>query len=190
MSQNALPEWVQYAQAFAAPLLALVIAAVGTWIASRQMQIARVKLRHDLYDRRFAVFQAARKLLAEALTTRGNVTDDQVRAYVVGTSDSVFLLDEEISTYLEEIRKAVTRLQTIRYTLEPLPVGEERSALVKQEEQIFSRLMTALPAGLVTKFKPFLTLDTRKRAERRSWFMPLDAPTVRRLLKLPGRCRR
>jgi hypothetical protein len=160
-----LPLWLQYIQALAVPFLA----AVGAWIALQQMQIARVKLRHDLYDRRFAVFQAARKLLAEVLT-HARVSDDQFRAYVIGTSDAVFLLDDEISTYLEEIRKVAGRLETINSVINPLPVGEQRSALADEEARITLWLTAQLPDGLVAKFKPFLTLDKQKRTKRRSWF--------------------
>jgi hypothetical protein len=61
-----LPPWVQILQALATP----VIAIVGAWVALEQMKIARVKLRHDLYDRRYAVFQSARSLLNEVISDK------------------------------------------------------------------------------------------------------------------------
>jgi len=54
-----LPLWVKALQALAVP----VIAAVGASVAVQQMVIARVKLQHDLYDRRYAVFDAVRAFL-------------------------------------------------------------------------------------------------------------------------------
>src|SRR5216683_2547598 len=129
MPQSQLPLCVQYAQALGAPLLAVVIAGVGAWLAWQQVRIARVRLQHDLYDRRFAVFQAARKFLAEVMTQR-YASDDQIRSYVVGTADAGFLLNDDIATYLEEIRKRGSRMGAIKETLQPLPVGNERSALV------------------------------------------------------------
>jgi hypothetical protein len=87
--QSQLPLWVQYAQALGAPSLAVVVAAVGAWLAWQQVRIARVRLQHDLYDRRFKIFQAARNFLAEVMT-HGYPSDDQVRAYVVGTADAIF----------------------------------------------------------------------------------------------------
>ncbi len=56
MSGSSLPLWVQVLQALAVP----VIAAVSAWVAWQQMHIARTKLQHDRYDRRYAVFQAVR----------------------------------------------------------------------------------------------------------------------------------
>jgi hypothetical protein len=160
MSQSQLPLWVQYAQALGAPLLAIVIAGVGAWVAWQQVGIARVRLQHDLYDRRFAVFQAARKFLAEVMT-HGHPSDDQIRSYVVGTADAGFLLNDDIAMYLEEIRKRGSRLESIKETLKPLPVGNERAALAQQKEELFSWMMEQLPVGLVEKFKPFLTLERK-----------------------------
>jgi hypothetical protein len=42
-----------------------MIAAVGARPSAQQMRIARIKLQHDLYDRRYAVFQAVRRFLDE-----------------------------------------------------------------------------------------------------------------------------
>jgi hypothetical protein len=68
------------------------------------------------------------------------------------------LLNDDIATYLEEIRKRGSRLEAINKTLKPLPVGNERSALVQQEEELFSWMMEQLPVGLVEKFKPCLSV--------------------------------
>jgi hypothetical protein len=74
--QSALPVWIQYIQAGAVILIPII----GAFIANQQVKIARVKLQHDLYERRFEVFQAARKLLAHVITN-GNASDDQLRKY-------------------------------------------------------------------------------------------------------------
>jgi hypothetical protein len=63
MSQSQLPVWVQYAQALGAPLLAVVIGGFGAWIAFQQMRLARIKVQHDTYDRKYAVFLAVRWVL-------------------------------------------------------------------------------------------------------------------------------
>src|SRR6266481_1176476 len=157
MPPSQLPLWVQYTQALGAPLLALVIAAVGAWVACQQVKIARAKLQHDLYDKRFAVFQAARQLLAEVMTHAG-VTDDQIRSYVVGTADAVFLLNDDISKYLRELREQAIVLQTISETLAPLPVGDERTGWANAKARTLTGLMEQLDV-LVEKFKPFLTIE-------------------------------
>ena len=79
MSQ--LPRWVAYAQAFAVPIIAIIIATFGAWIAACQMCIAREKLRLDAFDRQYAqrvaVYEATRTLLANVF--HGIVTDADLR---------------------------------------------------------------------------------------------------------------
>jgi hypothetical protein len=156
MSQGQLPLWVQYLQALGAPLLAVVIAAVGALLAWQQVKLARVRLQHDLYDRRFAVFEAARKLLADVLA-QSNATDEQIRSYVIGTAEARFLVNDDISKYLNEIRTRASRLRAINATMSPLPVGDQRTALAQEEERIFAWMEQV--DVLVDKFRPFLTLE-------------------------------
>jgi hypothetical protein len=164
MSPSQLPLWVQYAQALGAPLFALVIAAVGAWVACQQVKIARVKLQHDLYDRRFAVFQAARQLLAE-VTRHARVTDDQIRSYIVGASDAVFLLNDDIAKYLTELLEQAIELQKISKALSPSSVGDQRSNWEKAEERTLM-WFTAQVDVLIEKFKPFLTIERDEGSSR------------------------
>ena len=139
---------VQYVQAVGTPLLAVVIAAFGAVLAWQQVKIARVRLQYDLYDRRFAVYEAARKFLAQVMAY-GHPSNDDIRSYVVGSADAGFLLNNDIASYLEKIRDRGSRLWSIEEALKPLPVGTERSALVQQQHEIFSWMMEQLPNGLV-----------------------------------------
>jgi hypothetical protein len=99
---NILPVWLQYVQALAVPL----IAAVGAWIALQQMQIAHTKLKYDLYERRFAVFEAAHNILKEVIV-RGNASEEAIRDFLLGTANAPFLLDSELVSYLQEIGRTV-----------------------------------------------------------------------------------
>ena len=72
---------------------------VGAWLAWQQVQIARVKLQHDLFERRYNVFAAARRLLAQ-IDTHRRPSDEDLRAFMLGTSDAVFLFDDDLAGYL------------------------------------------------------------------------------------------
>jgi hypothetical protein len=61
---NMPSDMAAYAQALALPIIPLL----GAWIALQQMLIARIKLQHDLYDRRYAVFDGAREFLSQIMT--------------------------------------------------------------------------------------------------------------------------
>jgi hypothetical protein len=51
------------------------------------MHIARTKLQHDLYDRRYAVFHGVRRFLDEA-SVQKTVSDETFRSFVLGAGDA------------------------------------------------------------------------------------------------------
>jgi hypothetical protein len=116
MGSSSLPIWVQVLQALAVP----VIAAVGAWVALQQMYLARVKLQHDLFDRRYAVFQAARRFLDEAVSNKV-VSNETFRAFALGTSDAAFLFDDRLAAYLKEMRDHAAAAQSTYLTIESVP---------------------------------------------------------------------
>lgn len=149
-----------------AAFAALSVTAYFAWhqkkIAKEQADIAREKLRHDLYERRYRVFDAARKLLCEIAVHR-IASEDDLRTFVIGTGDAVFLFDDDLSAQLVEIRNRAQKLQSLDHLMEPMPVGPQRTNFVNQGEEQFTWLVKQLE-GLVDKFKPFLKLeDYRKR---------------------------
>jgi len=161
MSGSSLPFWVQVLQALAVP----VIAAVGAWVAWQQMHIARTKLQHDLYDRRYAVFQAARRFLDEA-SMQKIVSAETFRSFVLGTADAAFLFDDRLAAYLKEMRDRAAKAQSIFMAMEDLPAGDEKARASAAAGEQFIWLMQQID-GLVDKFRPFLTLDRRSRSVQR-----------------------
>lgn len=158
---SSLPLWVQVLQALAVP----VIAGVGAWVALQQMHIARTKLQHDLYDRRYAVFQAVRRFLDEA-SVRKIVSDDTLRAFVLGTADAAFLFDDRLAAYLKEMSERARKAQSIYMVMEDLPAGDEKARASAAAGGHVTWLMQQID-GLTEKFRPFLTLDRRSRSARR-----------------------
>jgi len=151
-----LPEWAQWLQALTVP----TIAAVGAFLAWQQVKIARTKLRHDLFDRRFAVFEAARKFLATVMS-HGKMSVPDFNEYTAGVIDAQFLLNQELHAYLFEIRRRAAAMQALKETLEPLPAGEKKAELAERAGQEFAWLSAQLDV-LPRKFKPFLTLEPKR----------------------------
>src|SRR5580658_1146849 len=128
MSEAALPLWLEYLKAVAVVLIPFV----GAWIAWQQVRIARAKLHFDLYEKRFAVFEAARKLIVEAIAA-SNVSQSSLSTYTLGTADALFLLSDELEKYLVEIRSHAVRLSTMQHVVDSHPVGsEQRMDLAKK----------------------------------------------------------
>lgn len=161
MPSSSLPLWVEVLQGLAVP----VIAGVGVWIALQQMYIARTKLQHDLYDRRYAVFQATRRFLDEA-SVRNIVSDETFRAFALGTADAAFLFDDGLTAYLTEMRARGAKARSIFSVAEGMPAGEEKTRAFTAAGHEFIWLMEQID-GLAERFRPFLTLDRRSRSARR-----------------------
>ena len=93
-------QWVAALQG----LLIAAVAVAGIWFTRQQVAIAQAKLRCDLFDKRYAIYAAARDFLAH-IYQHGGITDDAFGRYTVGVIDSHFLLDDSMRDYLMEIRR-------------------------------------------------------------------------------------
>jgi hypothetical protein len=106
MAATCILEWLKVL----GPLLLAIVVAIATWQFQKwQVRLAKQKLRHDLYDRRFAIYLAFQELLL-ALPERG---DDEIKAAfrkaVIARLEARFLLaDPKIQAYLEALCKQVS----------------------------------------------------------------------------------
>ena len=114
MSQSQLPLWVQYGQALGPPLLAAVIGGVGAWIALQQMHLTRVKLQHDTYNRKYAVFEAVRWLLTVVAGLKRAPYLEDMRAFINVIGAASFLFDDKLVAYLKEIERRVYRANGLK----------------------------------------------------------------------------
>ena len=88
--------------------VSLAVLWVTCWFSRWQVRLARQKLRHDLYDRRFAIYTAFQELLLALL----DKSDDEIRAafrkcYVARSEAPFLLADQQIQAYLEDLYKQV-----------------------------------------------------------------------------------
>src|SRR5262245_23705691 len=85
------------------------LTSVGAWVGWQQMQMTRVKLHHDLYDRRFKVFEATQKLLSE-VWENGEATHRTDGDYEAATSQAIFLFDDPgLDQYLTDLASEFRR---------------------------------------------------------------------------------
>ncbi|QLP99569.1 MAG: hypothetical protein HZY78_04275 [Burkholderiaceae bacterium] len=141
-----------------AALLTPTVAVLGAVIAYRQWRTAQNKLKFELFDRRFSVYEASRNLLASIMTS-GKAKDEEVFKFLVATREAKWLLNTDVATYLEkELYHKAIDLQTLQAELEGVPVGEERSANVKKQSDI-KKWFIAQYEVLDEKFSPFLELQ-------------------------------
>jgi hypothetical protein len=167
MPKDSLPLWLQYANAIAVPLVGVLIAGIGAWIAWQQVRIAHVRLQHELYEPALQSLRGTRKLLSTVFI-EGNATNDAIQSYLVAIIDAVFLFDDDLCGYLDEIKAKAATLHGIKAPMEGKPPQDERAAAVLRSEE--PRLwLVAQRDILAHKFKPFLTLEEYRHPARRGW---------------------
>ena len=147
------PHWTNYLAALLTP----TVAVLGSVIAYRQWRTAQSKLKFELFDRRFSVYEASRNLLASVMTS-GKAKEKEIFKFLIATREAKWLLNPEVATYLEkELYHKAIALQTLEAMLEGIPIGKERSANVKKQSEI-KKWFVAQYDVLDTKFSPFLEL--------------------------------
>ena len=119
--------------------LAALTAVLAVWIAYQQYRTNRSKLRLDLYERRFRVFDAVRNLLA-TVGRDGALELKDVQDFVVGTSETTFLFGADIVGYIEQLRLKAADLRRVHRTLadNALPVGPERNQAATEDAALIT----------------------------------------------------
>jgi hypothetical protein len=135
-------------------LVTLVIGCAVAYVAWQQWQVARHRLRLDLFDRRYKVYDATRKFLSIILR-EARFEDSQLFEFYAGTSDAEFLFDSHVVKYLEQVRKRAVDLCTHQKIYEHMPVGDERSRHVQAEHDDLLWLTDQLTA-MTKVFSPYL----------------------------------
>jgi hypothetical protein len=170
-SSPQLPIWISYSQALAVPIIAVVIAAFGAWIAARQMVIADEKLKLDAfdrqYDRRVAVYEATRKVLEDVY--QNNMSAEQIQVYGLCALDAKFLFDEDLYKYLTEIRHRVAAWNSAKprpFDLGPDDRSDNRKR-IESENLNWINQQGDEQTGFDVRFRPFLM----HKQVKRSWWL-------------------
>jgi hypothetical protein len=125
------------------------------------MGLARVKLQHDLHERRLAIFSAARDLLSTVVVS-GTPTAQDIGGFTVKTVGAAFDYNQSIVEYLNMIASLASALLVDEQTLAGLPDGDatlsERIGTNRRwlNEQIQQRRLTE-------RFFPYLAIDPATR---------------------------
>lgn len=162
MATSSLPGWVSIFQAVLVP----VIAVIGAWVAIQQMRIAKVKLQHDLYDRRYAVFEAVRRFLNET-AANALVSDETLRAFVSGSADAEFLLPDDLAAYLGKISERARKSQSIYRCVPHLPESSQERKDAINAANLELEWLIAQIEELSPRFRDVLKRDKRSRSPSR-----------------------
>jgi hypothetical protein len=140
-------------------LLTPVVAIIAVYIGWRQWKTSSQKLKLDLFERRFRVFQAVRDILGMMYTT---VSDDKKLFQLLSqTRDAEFLFGSEIKDYVENVWRRASRLsdthKQLSGILETAPI-EVRQKLAKIENDEVQWAF-AETCTMADKFKSYLDVS-------------------------------
>lgn len=129
---NCDPHWTTYFSAMLAPIVAIL----GSCIAYRQWRLSQNKLKLDLFDRLFSVYEAAINLISFIMTS-GKAKDEEVFKFMVASREAKWLFNSQVAEYLDkELYHKAIDLQTLDSMLEGEPVGDVRTNNVRDQREI------------------------------------------------------
>jgi hypothetical protein len=143
----------------AAAVITLHFGRTQAQIAQQQADLAAVRLQHDLFDRRFEIYEAARTLLIDILKS-GNISNEKLGNYIRSTEKAVFVFDQDITDYLEVLRVRAIQLQEANAMIaDPTIMISSDSRPAPQRKTEIATWFYSQFDVLISKFKPFLALD-------------------------------
>lgn len=134
-----------------------VIALLVAMITYRQFRTDRMRLRHELFERRFAVYKSTQKYLTEIMA-EGHANTPAYAEFGDAWQRSRFFFKDEIPEFLEIILDTANKNIMLNKRYEPLAPGAERTKLVNEAIEALGRLTDQLPK-LHQVFRPHLLLD-------------------------------
>jgi hypothetical protein len=118
-------------------LLTPVIAVVTTYIAVQQYRTSRLKIKLEMFEKRYIVYQGVKDFILSAMR-EANLSNDDFFKLNEETQDAFFLFDKRVDKYIDELRSKGSRLRCLNERLsdQSLPIGEERSKLAEEDAEL------------------------------------------------------
>lgn len=132
------------------PIAAVFLSAAVALVAWLQYRVSRNKLRLDLFDRRYKVFEATRKFLQIA-----RFENTQLLLFKLDTADAEFLFESDVVDWLAEIREKAAHLITVRTLLARPKDDDDLAKLAEAQEADLLRLANRTDT-LTKVFTPYL----------------------------------
>jgi hypothetical protein len=126
-------DWVKLFNALLTPTLAIIAA----YIAYQQWKTNHLKVRHDLYERRLAIYFATMEFLS-VVFGKAEASQAEMVTFLQKTREGYFLFGPDLGDYLNKLynRAVDLRAQNITLNQTNLPVGDERTRLAKENTEL------------------------------------------------------
>ena len=116
-------------------LLSATIGFLTIYIAWQQHNINKLKIRSDLFDRRFKIYQELMKFLARIMQN-GTTSNDDLIQLLRNTAESEFLFGHKVAEFIDSLYKRGNELNTVTKRLNATGYPPaEREKLVRIEAE-------------------------------------------------------
>jgi hypothetical protein len=145
-----------------AAFVTLIIGGIAGAITWRQYQVAKAKLKLDLFEKRYAIFQKAWLGIEDTSASVLKVADGRgwPTPFNVLLPEALFLFGKEIEDYLNELSALwIELLKTAKY----LPISAEDDAKnTARKEEILAYFIEQVKQGAKAKFGVYLGFENWK----------------------------
>lgn len=145
-------DWIDLLGALTTP----VIAAIGIFIAYQQRSVNKNRLKHELFDKRYEVYENIGEFISEILTS-GRVREGADFEFLRDTKAVYLLFDNDIKQFTDEIYNKSVYLHSYEAELKSL-TGDERNEAIRKESEIKKWYSEQL-STMENKFIKYLKLE-------------------------------
>lgn len=131
-----------------------LIAITTGYIAYQQYHINKQKLKLDLYEKRYRIFKETKKLLHK-INQDGAIDTIELRDFGFNTNDKVFLFNEDIVEFIEEIKRKAIDISFNKDEIEKAPDLVVRN-LLREEKHTLTRWFTSEYINIESRFLIYL----------------------------------
>jgi hypothetical protein len=153
---NQLPNWLQYIQAFGPTVVAVIAALFALYIGVMQWRTAHHRLSFDLYEKRFAVYEAVKNLINTA--GGSSVIQKDLDVFYEGIRGAEFLFGGETRDFVMKIGDMAWRATTARARRLRSAHHPQTDQLIDEEENILN-FLSGQTEAIEDGFKPYLDLS-------------------------------
>jgi hypothetical protein len=151
-----LPWLLQYMQALGPTLVAVVVGSVASYIALRQWLTANHRLRFDLFEKRYAVYEAIKNVVGH-VQRHGQITAEELGELYISIRGAEFLFKGDTRAFITKISDTAFKARMATYARQR-QADSASDAMIDREED-FLDVLRASEQELEQHFRRYLDLS-------------------------------
>ena len=164
-----LPLWALYLQVLGPTVVAVIAAFVALYIGLRQWKTAHYRLTFDLYEKRFAVYEAVKNFINAAtvhrIITLKDLSGAEFRAFHDGIRGAEFLFGGEARDFINKTGAMAMSINATIKKLQEQPDHPQADRLIDEKVEELVKFLLDQPVEDI--FRPYLDLS---KAGLKSWW--------------------